>query len=268
MKKRDVQTLLYILPQPQTWARYAFISNRWQAVNVRCLPCGGNDKISCDSFCEVTLKFSQYRGTSPIFNHVYVSKQIIFCENVPARRLQPMYQYICQLLLCWEQEYFQRALFSSTELEIDCRHWLVFPRCTNSELPFSISVLSYRARMMLCAFSFMEQSLGTLQFYSDISPLFPFTLLLLPPFLSPPLVYLFPSSVIYRNRILRNVFCLWFFNCLSGRCIHQANQGELHLPRAQNLNGGITEFRIWRDVVSFPSNFPERLPPACVHSYV
>lgn len=78
----------------------------------------------------------------------------------------------------------------------------------------------------------------------------------------------FPSSVIYRNRILRNVFCLWFFNCLSGRCIHQANQGELHLPRAQNLNGGITEFRIWRDVVSFPSNFPERLPPACVHIYV
>lgn len=106
---------------------------------------------------------------------------------------------VCQLLLCWELEYFRRALFNGTELEMDCRQWLVLPRCTNSELPFSISVFSITAEHCWLHFLLWGRVLQVVHCHSDIS--------LLPPSTS---VYSFMSS-----RLLAG-FAFFFLssNCL------------------------------------------------------
>lgn len=120
---------------------------------------------------------------------------------------------MCQLLLCWELEYFRRALFNGTELEMDCRQWLVLPRCTNSELPFSISVFSITGEHCWLHFLLWGRGLQVVHCHSDIS--------LLPPSTS---VCSIPSS-----RLLAGFacFCL-FFNCLdfSLHEIHACDETE------------------------------------------
>ena len=146
---------------------------------------------------------------------------------------------VCRLPLCWELEYFHRALFSSTGLEIDCRRWLVLPRCANSDLPFSFSVFSIVGEW--CCMHFL---LWSTVWYCIVIVIF--LSARLSAFILPFLLSVHSPLVIQLNCILLNVSFFFFlhFNCLRDIYMHEANACEAswnHLPHALNLKTSITE---------------------------
>lgn len=106
------------------------------------------------------------------------------------------------------------------ELEIDCRQWLVLPRCANSDLPFSISVSSTAGERCCMHFFFYGAQSGRGAFSQRSLPL------------RLPL-----SSLLSSTLTASFLIFFFFFNCLAGICMHEANQSELHLLRALNPKG-------------------------------
>lgn len=92
------------------------------------------------------------------------------------------------------------------ELEIDCRQWLVLPRCANSDLPFSISVSSTAGERCCMHFFFYGAQSGRGAFSQRSLPL------------RLPL-----SSLLSSTLTASFLIFFFFFNCLAGICMHEAN---------------------------------------------